>query len=322
MIAQCMNGMNTVSLLLALSVSLLIQGGCNPEFQPGGTRDVEPAPVGPDDIPPPAYDFAAPALSHPLPGRLVEISGIATLDDRQVAAIEDNVGVLFIIDVESGEVVSERRFAGGADYEEVELVGDRLFVLESGGHLFEVVDWQAEEPDEVNRTKVDLPGGCDAEGLAREPETQRLLISCKEKPGDGVGDGRAIYAFDLASRSLSEEPIIVLSFDEIQGFMDAAEKAFDASGLDFEHGAKSFKPSAIRFHPVTGELYVLSSVTKAILVLSADGEIRAAYPLSEKILRQPEGLAFRENGDLVISSEGRGKDGSIHLFRYMPTHEE
>src|SRR5690606_37212141 len=78
-----------------------------------------------------------------------------------------------------------------------------------------------------------------------------------------------------------------------------------------------FKPSGLAVHPVTQEIYVLSSVRKAIVVLGADGSVTGAATLPEALLNQPEGLAFLPNGDLVLSSEG-GIRGALMRFYHQP----
>ena len=98
---------------------------------------------------------------------------------------------------------------------------------------------------------------------------------------------RAVYAFSLATQTLSAAPVFTL----------------DRTRLDDD---APFKPSALAVHPATGEIYVLSSVRKALAVLGADGTLRAAVQLPADLYAQPEGhrvLARRHAVHLQRGSE-------------------
>ena len=79
-----------------------------------------------------------------------------------------------------------------------------------------------------------------------------------------------------------------------------------------------FKPSAIAIHP-DGNIYVLSSFSKTLLVLSPDGFILNKVVLDEALFRQPEGITFNTKGDLFISNEKN--KGAPTLLRFNYRHE-
>jgi len=130
---------------------------------------------------------------------------------------------------------------------------------------------------------------------------RRLLIACKEEGQDDLGDRRAIYAFDLETDALVEEPAFILDPDEVKG-------------------AKKLKPSALAVHPLTGEVYVLCSVGKHLVEFSRDGAIARSWDLDSAGLEQPEGLAFLDNGDLFIASEGDDDPPALKRFAYRDAH--
>ena len=81
----------------------------------------------------------------------------------------------------------------------------------------------------------------------------------------------------------------------------------------------SFSPSAIAINPLTGNIYVTSSVGKMLLILDPEGQIMHIEKLSKKVHPQPEGLCFAPDGALYISNEGKGDhDGMIYRFNYKP----
>ncbi|MBN2531701.1 MAG: hypothetical protein JXB88_02355 [Spirochaetales bacterium] len=81
-----------------------------------------------------------------------------------------------------------------------------------------------------------------------------------------------------------------------------------------------FNPSAIAIHPVTKDMYVLSSSDRLLAVCDSNGTVKEAYMLDPDIFYQPEGISFYPNGDMLISNEGNKKKktspGNILLFLY------
>jgi uncharacterized protein YjiK len=77
-----------------------------------------------------------------------------------------------------------------------------------------------------------------------------------------------------------------------------------------------FEPSDLSIDPLTGDIFLLSSVGKTILCLTADGKIKFAYHFTQDLFKQPEGITFTEDGSMLISDEGRkGKANLIRLKR-------
>jgi uncharacterized protein YjiK len=247
------------------------------------------------------YAFGDPDLSVALPEELREISGITTLPDGRLAAVQDEDGIIFLLNPGTGSVELRETFGDPADYEGIAWAGDRLFVLRSNGRLFEIEQWPEGSP-RVTETRTPLRGRNDTEGLAYDQRNNRLVIACKEDGGDGLGDDeKAVYAFDLQSRELSEDPVLVLRQDDIES----------RTPLDRE-----FKPSAVAFHPTTGDLYVLSATARGLVVVGTDGEIKGGWGLERSLYEQPEGLTFLPDGTLFISTEGA--TGPAMLYRYAP----
>lgn len=285
-------------LTLSLAAALVVFG-CGeaetPSAQPAGPA----APATPAATPPSTatvevpYDFTQPAATFQLPESLREISGITVLPDGRLAAVQDETGVLYTLDAATGAVLNEQTFAGEGDYEDVEFAAGAVWVLTSNGSLLELpaTGGTPEEHD------TPLRGRCDAEGLALDAAQNRLLIACKEDPGEGLDDNevRAVYAFDLTARTLAASPVFTLS----RSALDAAE---------------NFKPSALAVHPTTGEVYVMSSVRNAIAVVRPDGQIAGVVELPEATNAQPEGLAFTSDGTLYLSNEGPEGPATLQRF--------
>ena len=243
------------------------------------------------------YRLDAPDAVVSLPAELREVSGLTLLPSGRVGAVQDEDGVIYELDPVSGAVVSRETFSDPGDYEGLELTPDAVWVLESDGDLYRTTR-AAGGGVETEKFETGLRGRNDTEGLGYDLAGDRLLIACKEDPGPDLEGVRAVYAFDLATRTLSERPVITL----------------DRSAVD---GRVKFKPSALAVHPTTGRVYVLSSVRKALAVVEPDGTLVAVAELPSGLYPQPEGIAFAADGTLFISNEGPVGAGT--LLRFSPT---
>jgi uncharacterized protein YjiK len=243
------------------------------------------------------YALATPDAIVELPPVLDEISGLTLLPSGRLGAVQDEEGTLFEVDPATGRITGQERFRDGGDFEGVELAGDAVWVLRSDGDLYRL----RRTPDggsEAEKFETALASRNDTEGLGYDAAQNRLLIACKEDPGLDLEGVRTVYAFDLATETLSAAPVFVL----------------DRSVLDDAEG--TFKPSALAVRPDTGEIYVLSSVRKALVVLAPDGTLAAAVSLPPALYPQPEGLAFGPDGTLYIANEG--PSGPATLLRFAP----
>jgi len=185
----------------------------------------------------------------------------------------------------------------------------RLYTQESGG-----------EPIDEQTASVEVRDGrfaalMDAEGLAFDAEATRLLIACKESPGRDYWGSRTIYAFDPSTNRLDPVPAFVIRREALAGEGDGLSEAV-RSLVEPVFDFNAFKPSALAVHPLTGEVYVLSSVRKVVLVLDRAGAVVARWPLSESLLPQPEGLAFAPDGTLFVASEADGGTAVLLRFDY------
>lgn len=274
-------------LLLAVSLTACRSGDAPPRASVASPADTTALP---GTVP---YDLANPDGRFRLAPRLREISGLTWLSSGRLGAVQDEDGDIFELDPESGAIVREARFYGSGDYEGIAQVGDTVWVVESDGDLYPF-----DGRSEADKIDTGLKRSNDVEGLAYDAAQNRLLLALKGDPGNGLRRVRAIYAYDLATGERSDEPAFTLDRDRL------------------DPGGAPFKPSGLAFHPTSGELYVLSAVRRALVVLSPDGDLRAAVALPARLYPQPEGIAFAPDGTLFISSEGDGIAGT--LLRFLP----
>ena len=263
-----------------------------------------------------SYDFSSPDASFKLKSDLKEISGLTVLDDQHLAAIQDEKGKIFSIRISDGKIVEDKRFAKDGDFEGVELLGDTFYVLRSDGDIYEVTGWPTDDTDS-KKFETFLSTKNDTEGLAYDPDNNQLLIVCKENPGSGLKNSRAVYAFDLATQELQEKPVLVIDLKQLEeATPDNPLNKFVRNLAAPLRDLSGFKPAAIAVHPVTNQIFVISSVRKILLAYNRNGTLENLWILPEDDFRQPEGLAFMPNGDLFISNEGGNGKATLMRFNY------
>lgn len=263
------------------------------------------------------YDLLNPTIKQFLPAVLTEVSGIAWVGDSTLLMIQDEVGHIFRYDLRKRALAGDWRFGNYGDYEDVALVGDTIFVLRSDGTLFEVTGYDQPEPA-LRMFETALSSKNDTEGLFYDASGKRLLIACKASPVIGEKSKkreRAIYAFDLPSRILQEAPVLMISLDSLDKQLreDALTRASKAMVERFSDGI-SFQPSALAVHPIDGNLYLISSAGKTLLVLDPDYKPIWLCRLKKSLFTQPEGLCFSPDGTMYISNEGAEGNPSLLVF--------
>ena len=258
------------------------------------------------------YDLSNPDRIIKLPPVLHEVSGIALLDSASVACVQDENGIVFLIDLKKGEIKDQLIFHTPGDYEGITSTGSKIYILRSDAALFRI------EPDgSSGPVKKSFSAGVapnEYEGLCYDGRNNRLLVMPKHKPGkDFKYEGRhPVYGIDLDPETLIQQPVFSISIKEINKF--ASENNIKTSGDDSKI---KFKPSAIGIHPLTNEFYVLSAVARMLFVFDMNGTIVHIEKLDKDIFNMPEGISFFESGDMMISNEGRKNPPTILIFNYI-----
>jgi uncharacterized protein YjiK len=265
------------------------------------------------------YQLRQPNEKHLMPKILEEISGLGiSKDGSSLVAIQDEDGLLFYIDAKTGDITREQKFWKDGDYEGIEWIADRIYVVKSTGTIYEVSELDKEEP-KVEKHKFFLDSKNDVEGLAYDPKSNQLLLACKAEAGreGAFRHQKGIYTLDLDTKKMSEKPAYFVNLDSVNTYLQKSpgirklEKLIEFFDPDEPFG---FAPSGIAIHPHTGHLYITSSVGKMLLVLKPDGQILHIEKLDKDVHPQPEGLCFADDGTLYVSNEGKGGKGRILRF--------
>ena len=255
------------------------------------------------------YELENADLELKLSNKLAEISGLSlSADEKYLLAVNDEQGKVFFLDKTTGEILEDEKFAKSGDYEGIEQVNDIIYVVNSSGSIFKV-QHLGKDNEAVDKFNTPLNSDNDVEGLGYWPAQNALLLACKNKPGkkSEYAGKRAIYTFDLAQEELSDQPIFLID-------LEAIKAGTKKQNWLLEELQSTFAPSAIAVHPKSGDLYVLSSVGKLLIVLNDKGKIKHIEQLKKSEYKQPEGLCFAQDGTMFMSSEGKGGRGRIYRF--------
>jgi len=254
------------------------------------------------------YDLSAPKSKWVLPPELVEISGLSFFRKNRLACIQDEKGIFYIYDLKKKEITRKERFGDNGDYEGVEVINDTAYVLKSNGDVFYFLV-KKDEIGEVYSVKTDLTRKNDTEGLGFLSSTNEILIACKEDPGTKkfeIDKSRTVYRITNPDKKFKKKPKYIIDGNSYK-------KMLEKKGMSLKKH-RPFKPSGVAIHPNSKNVFVIGTVGKMMIILSPESKIIDLIPLDPKVFLQPEGICFNSQGDLFISSEGRGGNGYILKF--------
>ncbi len=248
------------------------------------------------------YDFGRPDRVLTLPAALAEISGVAYLSADRLVAVQDEAGIGYVVNAQTGAVEAQVVLDGAGDFEDVARVGEALYLLRSDGLLV----GKSPAGGAAVRLRTGLRD-CDAEGLAFDPRGRRFEIICKNNIQISgkrsrvayvyypMGGGRLDTLFVLTEEAIDE----TLVQEGKRRWQERLERL-----LEDPVEGRGIAPSALATHPATGARFVLSSEAKALLRLSPAGALEVVEALPPVVFPQPEGMAFTPEGDLWIANEG------------------
>jgi len=254
------------------------------------------------------YNLKEPTDKFFLPYVLEEISGLSYVKNGVLACLQDEDGKIFFYDLNKKEITRSVKFANQGDYEGLEVVGDTAYVVQSNGDLFKFSIDEKKVESELIKTPLNKDN--DIEGLGYNSNANILILVCKDNSDIGKRKqaGKAAFQFDLSNDQFDTTALFSITKYDMQRFFEVNKnKAYEEKRINF-------RPSGIAWHPIQDKYYVLAHVGKMLLVVNRQGEIEASYPISPRLLGQPEGICFAPNGDMFISSEGEGDKGYILKF--------
>lgn len=247
---------------------------------------------------PDGYDLNKPFVLK-LPLELDEISGLAFYaKDTSVFAVGDEFGWLYKIPLTAGKPIRKWKFSTEGDYEDLVMVDKVFYVLQSNGKIVAIT---FDNHNQILKQESAFPSsGNEFEILYYDPHLFKLTMICKDCESDKKKALTAFY-FNLLNKR----------------FDDSASINVTAIANMIGEKKIKFKPSAAAINPVTDELYILSSINKLLVITDRKGNPKQAYSIDEGLFKQPEGITFTPEGDMIISNES-AKSGVANLlfFKY------
>lgn len=234
------------------------------------------------------YNLESPDQQLKLHKKLNEVSGLVSISDSSIAAVQDEKAVIYFLNPASGEIMDSFDFGKDADFEGLTFYENRFYALRSDGSIYSV-----SETHEKQKFKFKKEGDFEFEGICLDKNNKRLLVACKAHAKKSKRDYIYIYTFSLDKHAFDEKPLFKIKQDRVH---------------------RKFKPSAIGVDP-DGFIYVLSSFSKTLLVLSDSGDILQNIQLTKSLFPQAEGLTFNNQGDLFISNEKSKKPADVLVFK-------
>ncbi len=304
------NNLNKRPLLVLIALVLLAGWCCR-----GGNKTTHTPNQKSFSLP---YQLQEPSQTFKLPNKLVEISGLSVINETKLACIQDEKANIYVYDLAAKKVVQKIDFGKNNDYEGIAVVDSTAYILRYDGNIYEIQHFLKDSLKTQVKHKSWLSKEFDTEGLCLDPTKNRLLIACKGKGKNKhkKRGKRDIFAFDLKKKTFTTGAVYSISWEAVQAYFEGQEELTLLEQYRLSSGRDTpFNPSGIAVHPITNEVYVLSGFTRMLAVLSPmSGKLLHVELLAPRLFPQPEGLSFFPNGNLLISSEGNGSKGVIHLF--------
>jgi uncharacterized protein YjiK len=248
---------------------------------------------------PDGYDLNKPEIIN-LSRKIDQISGIVySAADNSLYAIDDDNGDLYNITPTKKPEVKKWKFGEKNDYEDLAIVDSTVYILESSGRIF---SFPFRFPiTGVKEYKLELAGFNEFETLYYDSSLQRLILLCKECEEDKKKSVSA-YAFDILSDSFAGTPVLEVKRKDL-------EKTLDDK-------VSRLKASAGAIDPITGNIFIISSINKLLIVVDKQHNVKEVYELDPGTFGQPEGICFAPDGTLFISNEASGdKKADILIFK-------
>jgi uncharacterized protein YjiK len=248
-----------------------------------------------------------PSWRFELPKTLAEISGLAYTSDGQLLAHGDEQAIIWRIDPVRRAIAGQFGFTHrgrviAGDFEDIQVVGERVFLLASSGELIEGRSVADGKVTEAVRRGPGLGGTCEAEGLAWDEATRSLLVLCKQVQSRRWRHQVVILAISVDTWRFEPKPRLAISEQELKRVA----------------GVKRFNGSALVRYPGSGTFLLLAGPERAYAEVDASGRVLGGGRLDPDRHRQPEGIAIAPDSTILISDEAAGKRATITGYAYRP----
>ena len=234
------------------------------------------------------FDYSHKKITELQP-ELNEISGIAYDRNKHCfLAINDEQGILFALNPSDFTIQQQLKFGKKGDYECVATNGTTVFVLKSNGDVYAM-----NFADSLSQITVSsYPGPTtEFESCIWDDEKKVLKLVSKKSAADKEIQANNIYNFNPEHGAYVVDNTSRISWDHLK-----------KAGLS----SKAFHPSGAATEPSTGNIYVVASIEKSLVIFKSDWTVLSVHQLDEAVFPQPEGITFDKDGNLLITNEAAG----------------
>lgn len=260
------------------------------------------------------YNLNKPDSLASLPSILKEISGLTDFDNQTVACVQDEVGIIYFYNLETGLNEHTISFADSGDYEGLTHVNGIFYILNSKGILYEVNTKRSNEKVRIYPLRISTS---DNEGLCYDEMKNRLLIAPKSKFAKDPENKnlRIIFSVDLTRKKIKVEPLFYYRIDELVSHSSQFMQGNITNEKFNLKKNKNFRPSSIAVDPKTGDIIVLSAEDFGLAIFNEMGDLKNYCPLSPDLYPKAEGITFLPNGSMIITNEGIQGNATLLLWR-------
>jgi len=231
-----------------------------------------------------------PVQTIKLGSELNEISALCVYNENKLAAVQDEKGEIFLIDVKEKSSLAFIKFKEKGDFEGLAFDGEVFYALGSDGDIFQVDstgDYARFAFQAQHKKKYDF------EGLTFDQKGSQLLVLCKKHGKKKEDSYLWIYRFDLDQMEYIKTPFLKIKKSSLN-------KSLKASGL----------------HIQDDELWILSAATNQLFQLKKDGKLLSTTKLDRNLYPQAEGICITSDNSIYIATEKKHKSAAyIHQLK-------
>ena len=242
-----------------------------------------------------------------LPPALAEVSGLALDSAGRLFATPMSRGRIFEINYRVGVLVKGfdlGRRTRMVDFEGMTIAGDRFFLLESNGRIYEFQEGQPGQTVPFTLHDTRLGRECEFEGIAFDARSNALLLACKNVGTNSLKDHVVIYRWPLdgaRDSAQARDPT-------------PARIAIPLAQAVGSNEWRELKPSDLTVDPLSGNYLIIAAQQQALLAVTPEGRVVSSGPLPEP-LEFAEGLAATSDSLLIIATEATRGSAAISVYR-------
>ena len=258
---------------------------------------------------PPHYSFSE-VQTWKIDYKLREISGLAWDSENDVFYTHyDEAGKIFELHKGTMEILHEYKWGESGDYEDIAIYNKVPYILRSDGTIFKIIiDTAAGKANGIPVGTLGSAGKNDFETMYADTARKALIVICKNCHQDDK-ESVSAFAFYIESNEFDPNPVYTINAGEVERLWEAFAK----------HKTSKFQPSAAAIHPKLNKLFIISSAANELVIADLNGKVEGVYELGKKLFPQPEGLTFKNSGDMYISNESVGGKATILEFKFIPS---